>query len=503
LEQVIRLEPDTQIEHVRARIEWAGSNRVIVVVPRQCHALDDRFELELLRRWGEDAGIAIALVVSDLDIQEKAAEAGLPVFGSVRQAQRARWKWKAPYEPPKLVARPDGNGLEPTVWTRDWLRVTRWQIAGTLVLFVLSVAVLGLGVVLLVPSASVKIIPRSQPVYLSTEIEANPTANVIDYENGVIPARNLSRPISGTMSLATTATKQLPDTRATGAVVFTNLRPEETIVPTDTIVATSAGVTLRFHVAATDVITIPAGFGQRVEVPITATDPGPAGNVHENMINVVEGPLALSARVINLTPTTGGALKDVHIVTAADKKELRTRLLDKLKQDGLQLLQGDLSPLEFIPVESVEIDETNESFDHHVDDPTDSLNLHVEATVSALALDYGRLQDFARTVLDSQVPGGYELLPAGVSVQPAEHARVQGASVALNIRAVGYATPVVDRKDLIRRLQGQSVERLDEIVAADLSLAQPPTLEISPPWWPWMPWLGFRIALFVEPEQVK
>lgn len=57
-------------------------------------------------------------------------------------------------------------------------------------------------------------------------------------------------------SLRTTMTKTIPDARAIGTVVFTNLRAEETIVLQGAIVMTSAGVPIRF--TTTNTVTVPA-----------------------------------------------------------------------------------------------------------------------------------------------------------------------------------------------------------------------------------------------------
>lgn len=500
MHQVIQLQPDDDIVAIRARIENAELAHLILVVPRRCAFLEGASGFPLLRRAADDLGAQIALVLHDETLRERAEEYGFPVFRSIAQAQFARWKMRPPTRTtsaltPSAPPPPPPESVSDSPITR-FIRAWHWQL-----LSLASVlAILCLAMPFVIPAAQVYLVPALTMLTTTTDIVIDSSTPWVSSATRSVPARRLLRETSGTASLRTTTTKTMPDARATGSVVFTNLRAEETIVPQGTIVATSTGVPIRFTTTMT--ITLPAQIGARAEAPIQAIDPGPAGNVKELAINVVEGSLALAVRVINTKPTTSGTVRPVRVATEADRKKLEEQLLAQLKQNAHSVLAPMLKPNEFIPLDSIQVYATNKLFDRAVDEPADVLNLTMSADVFGLAVDRDDVNLLMSTLLQRQLPTGYQLLPDGVRVEMLTGGKYQGIQLRQPVRAIGYAAPQLDPGKVAAALQGKTVSDAQAYLTSQVQLAQPPEIRVSPPGWPLMPFLAFRIAVFIETPAV-
>lgn len=500
MHQVIQLQPDDDIVAIRARIENAEFARVVLVVPRACAFLESATGLPLLRRAADDLGAQIALVAHDGALRERALEYGFAVFNSLTQAHTARWTMR----PPTRAAALRTNNLPPPPppesviesWVTRTLR--EWRVP--LVVGGGALALLCALILLFVPTAQVYLIPAPMVLTTTTEILIDSSNPTVSSAARSVPARRILRELSGSAALRTTTTKTMPDARATGTVVFTNLRAEETLVPQGTVVVTSAGVPIRF--TTTNTVTLPSGVGARAEAPIQAVDPGPAGNVKELAINAVEGSLALAVRVINTKPTVSGSVRPVRVVTEGDKQKLQAQLLAQLKQNAPAVLQSALTPTEVLPPDSVLVDATARLFDRAVDEPADVLNLKMNADAFGLGVDRDDLNLLMGTLLQRQLPPGYQLLPNGVRVDWLTGGKYQGIQLRQPIRAVGYAAPQLDPRKVAAALQGKRVDAAQAYLASQAQFAQPPEIRVWPPGWPLLPFLAFRIAVFIETPTV-
>ncbi len=499
MQQTIQLVPQDDLASIRAKISSAELSHILLMVPRGCIALESESGMRLLRRAADDAGAQVALVAHDEEMRERAEMFGLPAFSSLAQAHRTRWKMRPLIgdsvqsilnpPPPESVVR---AAPDPAEFIRRW-----W---GAIVTLLAAGMLLCIAAVLFVPAANVRIVPSSVALTMTTQVLLDSSMSQVSSELGAIPARRLTREVNGTAQLKTTTTKSLPDARSSGTVIFTNLRAEELTIPPGTVVKTSAGVPIRFTTVET--ATLPVGINSRVETPIQAIDPGPAGNVKELAINTIESSLNLEARVINLKPTVSGTMRPVKVVTADDKKKLEAQLMQQLKAQGTDVLKRELKEGEFLGPDSVVIDTDSISFDHAVDEPADVLNLRITATAFGLAADRGDLELLARTLLEKEMPPGYALLPNGVQVDPMPGGKYQAIMLRMPFRAVGYTTPQINTAQVARALQGKTIDDAKAYLASSINLAQPPEINVTPIGWFRMPWFSFRIAVFAEPPPV-
>ncbi len=260
-----------------------------------------------------------------------------------------------------------------------------------------------------------------------------------------------------------------------GSVVFANLTNAEVFVPVSTTVRTGSGVSVRFM--ATTSATLPAQIGAAASVEIVALEPGLGGLVSAGTINVVEDSvLARRVRVTNDQPTRGASVKQVGVVTQADKERLKSALLQQLQQRAYSDLQGSLEPGEVLPPESLVAEVLAEDYDQFVGSEADQLTS---------ACGCGRLvqptAENARTLayeaLKLQVPVGYDLDPDSLVFEVSDAADGWPAAGVL-ARASGRAETGVETGSIRELIAGQTAEEA-EAALAEPAVGAPPEVRVG------------------------
>jgi hypothetical protein len=497
-DQVITLDKNDDILKVHSKIEWSDGRRVILIVPRGCQALDAEHEMKLLRRWADEADVQVALVSTSYTVNELAPTAGIPIFSSKEKAIATQWRWQHDVgEPVVRRATPlDDDAPKPRKPFLDRLGLAGGKLILTLVIFGFAAVLLLAIASLLVPSASITIYPESIVISDASEVILDPTVTTIDHINAIVPAGNYREEISGTVTVNTSRTATAPADHATGIVTFNNLQGTEATIPIGTVVATTSGATSRYSTTIT--ATLPAGFNARVNVPVRALKAGPEGNVSPLQINLIEGPLSANARVVNLNGVGGGTIKDVNIVSFDDRRAARERMSADLKRQAVDVLKNAAEDNVYVVPASIEVIILGETFDHPVDDPSDTLTLKTDAVASGINADYNDLETFAQRRLLTKIPQGYAMLPGTLRIEADPNARMEANSVILKVRSALLATPVIDRSKILEGLNDTPIKQAIQAIASRVKLAAPPIIEITPSWWARMPFFGFRTTLFVE-----
>lgn len=497
-DQVITLDKNDTILQVHSKIEWSDGRRVILIVPRGCKALDAEHEMTLLRRWADEYDVQVALISTAYEVKELARTAGLPVYSSVEKAANAQWNWQRDALEPAIQRHTalDADAPKPYKPILDRLGLAGWRLFLTVALFGVAVVIIVGLASILVPSATITIVPDSLVISDASEVILDTTVTTIDHINAIVPAANYREEISGTVTVNTTRKATAPADHAQGVVTFNNLQGTEATIPLGTVVATTSGSTQRYSTTIT--ATLPAGINARANVPVRALKPGPEGNVNALQVNFIEGPLSAQARVVNQSPVTGGTIKEVNIVSFDDRATARTRLTANLKQRALGVLQGSAQDNVYVVPASVEVIVLGESWDHLVDDPSDTLTLKMDAVASGIYADYNDFETFAQRRLLSKMPQGYQMLPGTLRVEADPNARKEGDSVILRVRAALLATPMIDPGKVLEGLDDMPLAQAIAKIQSRVKLAEPPEVKLTPSWWGRMPFFGFRTTLFVK-----
>lgn len=493
LEQVITLNRRARFDDVVQRLQHAQSRRVVLVIPPGADKLRSPVPLRRLLRYALDEGFDLTLVVRDRKVRNLAREVGFRVSPSVRKSQlqqplddtmREQIHQQAFRSP--TVFRP-GDPLVPGLWQR---------LRGYLVLLAL-VVFFGLVVTVLLPQATVVVVPFQYDLDTAFEARADPTVKTVDRNNRYIPGRAVGVQVEGTMRLETTTEDRVADARATGTVVFANRTEQPVAVFTDTILATSSGFDIRFR--TTEVITVPAGLGQKAQAPIEAVEPGWFGNVAAGTINRIEQPLGLPLYVLNDKPTTGGTNKTAKIVTLADRQTLRERLQEQLAAEAYNVLQAQLRENEFLPRESLQVQVTEEVFDQEAGQEAESLGLRMRLEVGGVAFDGGAANELAAYALTEKIRPGFALRRDSVRTAPTNVLRVENSQTLLmTFYATGTEDYYVDERAIRQAVAGQTLAQAQAIVTQRWPLMESPQMWVEPDWYGRMPLFDFRIQVVVE-----
>jgi hypothetical protein len=389
-----------------------------------------------------------------------------------------------------------GYGDRAIVWAGRFL--------GLLLFVFFLLLIFGLAAIL-IPEATVTLVPFRQPVETTLQLRADPETSRPNTAALTIPARVLEVQVERTGQIATVSKRDAPDAPAAGVVTFINqtITPQEIL--TDTIVRTTTGTTVRFKTITT--ATLESGVGSRAEVQIEALVPGPVGNVPAATINEVETPgLRGKVSVINPAPTEGGGVKQVGVVTRVDMDRLKAQLFEELKQQAFLELQNQLNEQEFLPPESLTYEIMAETYDQFLDTEADVLNLQMRILAKGTAVDQANANLIAFESLQELIPSTYVLESEQVFFELDEAVRMDGRAVLVDVTASAQLVAEVDRAAARSAVAGLPADEASQILGESFALDAPPRVEVAPDWikrWEWLEWLDhvpfppFRIHVIV------
>jgi hypothetical protein len=515
--QVIQLEPYDDVVSVRDRLAFVRAERVLLVWPRtpadSPPILRRKLDLVLISRECARRKLRFALVCSHPDVIEAANDLGLSVFASLEESQRHRWKTPSIRLFTSRVERPPD---EPDAYERHALRLRasrlltlspqqrRWrQIGRAAAVAALLVTALILAVTLL-PAAEVIVTPASGQIETALPIIADPNATLIDAENGRVPARTETLEVEAQAVIPPRQRREVPDGRAVGTVVFTNLVESAVTVPAGTLLTTTGAAPARFRTL--DEITLPAGVGQRRSVAIQAEpeSAGPVGNVQAGLIINIEGNLSRAIAVRNPEPTSGGTVREQGIVSVADHNTLLDLARGQLVQIALARLSERISGDQIIVPDSIRVRNPGLeelAYSAFPGDPADRVGLTMRARVSALIIDESAARQVALARLSREIPAGQRLL-----IDTIRYARTPLAPpdadgrVVFLVTASAAVTSTIDREWARQRIAGQPVEAAIAILNRDwlLDPLRPPEVQVYPALFGRLPLLPVRISIVIR-----
>jgi hypothetical protein len=325
--------------------------------------------------------------------------------------------------------------------------------------------------VTVLPSASIRLTPRSEPAGpVRIMVVADPAAEAVDPEANVIPARAL--PITLTASGTFQATgRDVRSTRAGGRVRFLSENTVDDVpIPAGTRVATKDGVEFETREA----VTVPqATFDPprrgMVEADVVAARPGTEGNVPAGAIEVLPEPLAaVEISVTNPTAITGGTRTETRFVSRVDYDDAVRALTERL---GTQLEQrlGDAGSFpEGIVIQRASVRRgerrAEPAADGLVGEERERFELTVEETASVLGVDERRIVPLAEAALRARLGPGRELVAGSVRVA----SRVTAAGrerIEYAVEARAAQARALDPGALLAAVRGRPLPEAERILA--------------------------------------
>ena len=496
--KVIALSSHDSVLGVRAKVLHADAPRLLLLWPRKGNVLSRRLDLVLVQRACQERGMQLALVTKDPVVRAHAERLIIPVFEDEATARRRSWR-RARQRPQRETEvekdeRFESGYLEdlravvlklrPPIPGKIWLRMLPLMVgllaaAGVVGLF-WPAAVVGL-----------RMAGSTQAVTLS--VAANPEVGMVNL-SGSLPAQRVVVLVEGLKSAPSTGSVVVPEQRASGEVLFTNLTSQPVLAPVGTIVLNLGEPTVWFE--TTEAVEAPAG--EDVRVAVRSLIPGSEGNVEADSVRAFAGETGLYLAVNNPEAISGGSDRDSPAPGESDLQRLRSELLDSMDVLALEQLRGNLSEGDQLIAASLRREEIiNETATPELGSPSDTIELAITTRYSAWVVNEADVAALARLVLDASLEGGLTAVPDTLVISPVIEPVMEGDWAQWEVHAVRQVRQVWKPEDvnaLTNRSTSEAVNWLDHRYALDGD----PAIEVSPIWWPRMPFLAFRITVEVQ-----
>jgi hypothetical protein len=487
------LEPGLSLEAVAERLEGAPGEVVLVDGADLAPELQARLPLALLRRRAARRGKRLLLETGSSELRRLALATGLE---TVRPG----------HTPP---AAPSPNAFERSTAAPSSgpaPRAAAVTLPARPVAVAMGVALLALLLAwALLPAAEVRLTATTEGWSVALPVEVDPGLQRPDVARGRLPGRTISKEVADSATAPATGRRVVPDSPASGEVVFVNKTNKAVSVPKGTAVS-AGGVRFLTQGDVTVAATVGSGNQQRIgmgRAKIAAATGGPAGNVERYRIDAVEGPLGPALDVQNDLPTRGGTEKTVTLVTADDRRRLQDslqqRLTDRLMQQVRQQLPAPDKETA-IPWAGQNPAVVEATFSKNADEQAQSVSLTLKLRYGATVFGndaYNALVRQMATARVGQGMPGFQVVPQTLRPEPPEVAGMENGLVRLNGRASAAVEPRLDAGDLRRALANRPLAEARAYLGT-LPGVGAAAVQTSPGWLGRLPWLWPRIAVVVE-----
>lgn len=504
--QIIQLDTYDDTISVKDKLGWSQTGRVVLVWPPRGHILDRQLDLLLILRHSQALGVQIALVTNDPEVRLQANLLEIPVYRSIRNAQKSRWRrprrktfsllpqqrnWQERLdEVGKIIDDPPHRKRQARVLSQP-LRIGLFTLA---VLSVLSIAAV------LIPSAQISITPETKFQDIVLEIKANDSTEKINL-SGVLPVRWIETTVEGRSSSPATGSISIPLNYATGEILFENLTDQSLVIPAGTVVSTSDSAQ-RF--STQEEAQLSPEIGSEVAVPIQALSPGSSGNLSPGRIVAVEGNLGVFVEVNNLQPTSGGGMAVSPAPSGSDRAQLREQLVATLTQNARQEIQASLHPQDLLLTQSLRLAGVlSEAYSPPELQPASEVELILRLAFEAPYVSNEDSQIFAKAILEANLPADYSAIPGTMKIEHLDQPLYeQGSTNTWRIHISQEIRNIPSTDQAISLIRGRPPEIANQLLMENLSLASQPHIRTMPSWWPILPLIPIRIEV-IETDQVQ
>ncbi len=368
----------------------------------------------------------------------------------------------------------------------------------------LAAIVVGVGAYLFLPSASIRITPRREPIGpIPISVSADPAATVVDVANGVVPAVRLDVPVEASQTFDTTGT-HVELAPAKGSVTFQNYDPTapNTIVA-GSVVSTEGGV--RFGTVAT--VTLPRATlifpPGRIEpssrsVAIEAVKDGTAGNVPANSIrSVPQGENPEFLKVNNPDPTAGGlrtvtpevTKEEVDAAVAAVRADVEAAF-DAAIAAGAHAPEGTTLFPQTKVLGEIVVDGDPQAF---VGQAIETFDIRITANGTVIAVDPRPVESIAEARLSEAVGADQRIVDGSIDIVVGAGSVGEDGQVTFEATAHAIGVAVVDAATLRNLAKGRT--------AADARAALAPygdaVVTLWPDWVKTVPTMDSRLEITI------
>jgi hypothetical protein len=492
---IVQLEAHDDVNSIKDKISWCKSERIILVFPNKARKTLQQLDLNLIKRSSVAQGATLAIVTRDSRLKEIAIAVGLQVFSSIPKAEKTRWIMVRPETREKKIPRGFSSIYEMNSGLAEKNKAKNLSFKLRLLVFLGSLMALAAAAFFIIPIAQVKIYPQIEEQRITLDVTASSDLKSVNI-SGIIPAIESSILISGEESRQSTGTVMIPQVKAQGIVQISNLTQDDIVLPMGTIVSTSGENPQRF-LTLSKVTVLPSSVP--ISVKVESLQPGSEGNISENQIDRVEGLYGSMLKVTNNEPFEEGISVSMPSPSTLDYNLLRSKLMQRLKDEALAQARSQKTEYEVIVDESLDIKEINtEAKLNPVGEPSDSLTLQMTIEYQILSYSSDDLSMLANQILDASIKNGYHVVGGPPEITTLSEPQFNETGDAFwKIAASRKISKTLDTDELRSLLAGKKIK--DAIEILDNKILHKKSAEIIPfmKIWKRMPFLGGQIK-FME-----
>jgi len=493
----VQLERYDDVTSVADKIAWSRANRVLLVWPRRGRVLERYLDLVLIQRACQEIGAQLAFLVADELILDHAQELGIPVFRSVKTAQRMLWRrsrQKKIFEPkgwrPRAALEEQQRAARtaPAGWVQNfWLRLS---------IFLLGVGAVVLAMLLVLPEARIGLSLAQDPQALELPVYASPELAQLNLSGG-LPVQYLSMVLEGQDEQPATGAVLIGDKAALGTVKFSNLTNQAVVIAAGTRVLTSGDPAVQFETQRE--VRLPAKPGSTGEATVQALQTGSKGNVAAGAIQGISGEVGAWLKVTNPAATVGGRDLMTTAVSAEDGVVLRERLTAALQQKALVEVQAKLLPgVRLFPETLQAVKVLREQQIPASGAAAESVSLALQVEFRVWTIREADLEALVEVALDANLPAGTMGLEGSLRVSDSQAPVLDQGQMRWQIRARRVVQASWSDRGVILAVAGHSVEDARQALQQQFRVVGPPVIEMTPAWWPLFPLLPGRITVVVQ-----
>jgi hypothetical protein len=233
------------------------------------------------------------------------------------------------------------------------------------------------------------------------------------FVTGNIPAREKRVIVEGTQTVNVTGDGGLPQSKAKGLVLFSNLTQDSVTIPSGTIVSADS-----IQFVTLDEVIVSAGVGRKIEAAVEALEPGLSGNVDAGAIDTISGRLSLFVSVNN-PGSTGGGL-ELASVQASDQDRQRAKelLMAFLDGEASENIFTEIGRDDVLFNDSIAISQIlSETYDPPAGAAGATLTLTMQVEYSARYASASDLSQLASLALNASIPSGFSPASEAVKIE--------------------------------------------------------------------------------------
>jgi hypothetical protein len=495
--QIIRIETHDDIISIKDKMGWGQTPRILLVWPTKGKILNRRLDLVYLKRHSTALGAQLALVSKDSDVRYYAKKLNIPVYSNIRKAEKTHWRrprrrYKVARETRFIktgVDKPDLEELRKFVHQKP----KSWLVHPITRLFFFTLGVAGILAIasIFVPSAEIKLTPKSRWERVTIPVSANLQTDSTDL-SGIVPVQILNVIIEGRGNLPTTGSVTIPDKKSDGKVFFSNMTDRTITIPAGTMVTTVEDPPVRFTtLQAADVA--PGSKSQLILVEAVLA--GNDGNVLSNHIIAIEGPLGLDLTVTNPIGTSHGSDQTSPAPRNKDYQDLSNKLLTELYNTALEELKSKLAPNDLLLwTDTSEYEILEENFIPSEIQPADFLYLTMRVEYRAYVVTGETLNNLGQSILEANLPEGYLPVRSTLEIKHLQApTQDEDRIFNWNMDAKWQTNADINKAEAIKMVLWHSPEAAVKKLLSHLPINEDLSITIKPEWWPRLPILPFRV----------